>query len=231
MSLTAKIAGLAGDIWISWKCLCLWPYPAVVVGMPESKLTGNDFRKMCDVLQPGDMILERGDLYRITNRGIPEGLTHLKHLAVYVGGVDGIMDDDVIKAPKPGNEYSRCIIHAISEGVVCQDILEMFRHADEIVVVRPWKSKYSQDMIVNEAYKSVGLGYDFNFKSGNKNLYCTELGVRCLQAAHMPLPASVRTRNKMLGLLLPLERFKGDVYVADNFVKMYQIVFKSGSLM
>jgi hypothetical protein len=230
MSLTSRIATLAGNIWISWRSFALFPWPAVVIGMPESKLTGSDFRNMLKALLPGDMILERGDLFRITNSGIPEKLTHLKHLAVYVGEVDGIMKDDFIIAPKPGKEYGQCIIHAISEGVKCQDIFELFRHCDEIVVIRPWKNSYERGMIISTAFAMMDLAYDFNFKSNNNSLYCTELGVKCLQAANIPAPKTVRTRNTILGLFLPFDKFKGDVYVADNFAKMFQVVFKSTSL-
>jgi len=230
MSLTSKIASFAGDIWISWKCVGLWPWPAVIVGRAESKTTGQDYREMSNRIKPGDMILERGDLFRLSNRGIPESLTYLKHLAVYVGAVDGVRLEEFITSPKPGNQYKKCIIHAISEGVVCQDILDLFKHSDEIVVVRPWKSTHEQNKIIDEAFNNVGRSYDFSFKSNNEDLYCTELGAKCIQAAGIALPKTVRTRNSLLGLFFPFDRFKGNVYVADSFVKMYQIIFKSESV-
>jgi hypothetical protein len=227
MGLTKLLATIAGDIWISRKCFALWPWPAVVRNYPESKLTGTDYQKLMEVLEPGDLLFTRGDLFEISNKGIPEKHTHLKHCAIYVGGAEGILRDSFITNAKPGMQYTECIIHAISEGVVCQDLFDLFRHCDEIVVVRPWNSIFEKFKIVETAFIHLGKEYDFEFTADKSAMYCTELGATCLMAAKIPLPKPIKIRNKILGLFLPFERFKGFVYVADAFVKMYPIVFKS----
>lgn len=226
MSLQKTLATFFGDIWISKKCFGIGP---IIYGYPDSMVNGKDYRKFCSVVQPGDLLLTRSENYKFSNKGIPERYTFLKHLAVYAGGVNGISDGNFIVSANPGNLYSRCIIHAISEGIVCQDVFDIFRHFDYIVAVRPWKSSFEQDMIVQSAFKVLGREYDFSFQSKNKSYYCTELGAHCLQVAGIAPPLTYRINAHILGLLLPLDRFKHDVYIADSFVENYKIVFKSES--
>jgi len=224
MGLTKILATLGGDIWISKKCFALWPWPAVVRNYPESKLSGTDYRKLIAALQAGDMLLTRGDLFAISNKGISERHTYLKHLAVYVGPVDGILREKFIEEAKVGTTYEKCIIHAISEGVKCQDILDLFRHCDKIVAIRPWSNEKERELIIKTAFGQLDKEYDFKFSKGTRALYCTELGVLCLNTANITPPRPIKLRNTILGLLLPFDCFQGYVYVADSFIKRFKII-------
>lgn len=227
MGLQKFLATVFGDIWYSKKCIGLWHY---IYGNPESELHGKDYRELSKIIKPGDMILTRSANYKFSNKGIPEKYTFLKHLAVYIGPISGEMKKEFItNIDKNGKSYPKCVVHAISEGVVCQDLFDIFRHFDYIVVVRPWKTTFQQEIIRETVLKLLGREYDFEFKSGNKNYYCTELGVHCLHTAAVTVPKMVKINTSVWGLFLPLERFKRKVTVADEFVKEYKVVFRSES--
>jgi len=227
MGLQKFLATLFGDIWYSKKCIGLWHY---IYGSPESQLHGFDYREFSSVVKPGDMILTRSENYKFSNKGIPENQTFLKHLGIYVGSVGGLMISEfLVHVDRKGSQYPKCIVHAISEGVVCQDMFDIFRHFDYIVVVRPWKTKFQQTQICETAFELLGKEYDFEFKSKNKSYYCTELGVHCLKGVAIKVPKMVKINTHWLGLFLPLERFKRNVTVADSFLKEYPIVYESSS--
>jgi hypothetical protein len=227
MGIQKFLATFFGDIWYSKKCFGLGHY---IYGSPESKLHGVDYRELSRIIKPGDILLTRSQNYKFSNKGIPEKHTYLKHLAIYIGAVDGKVKGEFIEnITKDGKDFPKCIIHAISEGVVCQDLFDVFRHFDYIVVVRPWKSAFQQSLICEMAFKLLGREYDFKFDSKNKNYYCTELGVRCIQTAAIKVPKMTKINAHILGLFLPLERFKHKVTVADSFLEYFPIVYKSNS--
>ena len=227
MGLQKFLASFFGDIWYSKKCIGFWHY---IYGSPESKLHGYDYREFSKIIKPGDMLLTRSENYKFSNKGIPEKHTFLKHLGIYVGGVDGKEKGEFIdKAIFNGKQFPKCIIHAISEGVVCQDLFDVFRHFDYIVVVRPWKSELERIQICTKAFELLGKEYDFEFKSKNKNYYCTELGVHCIQMAAIKVPKMVKINTHILGLFLPLDRFKHNVTVADAFIECFPTVYESRS--
>lgn len=230
MSLQAKLAAFGGDIWGSRRCLALWPWPAVVCGMWEWKFTEDDYRCLTHFIKPGDMLLTKSQPYFLSNYFIAGSV--FKHLAVYTGAVKGIKKNGhgFITAPKSLGldklhattfsigEYQRTVTHAISEGVVCQDILRLVGHCDYVIVVRPWKTAAQQMAIVDFALKQVGLGYNFDFTpKGPPELYCTELGSACLKEIDVELPETVKMRVSLLGK-------QGDAYLADAFVAKYDPV-------
>jgi len=221
------LATVFGDIWYSEKCIGLWHY---IYGSPESELHGDDYRELSRIIKPGDMILTRSRNYKFSNKGIPEKFTFLKHLAVYVGSLGGELEGDFIKnIDKKGKIFPKCVVHAISEGVVCQDLFDIFRHFDYIAVVRPWQTSFQQEIIRESALRLIGRQYDFEFKSKNKNYYCTELGVHCISTAAVKVPKMVKINTSILGLFLPLERLKHNVTVADEFLREYKIIYRSKS--
>lgn len=227
MGIQKFLATFFGDIWYSKKCFGIGHY---IYGLPESKLHGVDYRELSKIIKPGDILLTRSQNYKFSNKGIPEKYTYLKHLAIYIGSVDGKINGDFINVvKKDGKQFPKCIIHAVSEGVVCQDLFDVFRHFDYIVVVRPWKSSFEQSLICEMAFKLLGREYDFEFKSGNKNYYCTELGIQCIQTAAIKVPQMTKINAHIIGLFLPLERFKHKVTVADSFLKCFPTIFKSDS--
>jgi hypothetical protein len=233
MKIKAKIATFVGDLWISPACQALWPWPVIVRNFPESKITGTDYRDLSNIILPGDMLLLRSDLYKITNKGIPERFTFLKHLAVFVGPVSGKEENGIILNPSQSVEsltqFKKSIVHAVSEGVVCQDLFELMKHEDYCAVVRPWSNSWQQDMIVGTALGIVGKEYDFEFFGKNRSYYCTEVGAACLKAANICKPHTIRINTSILGLILPFSKLMRSVYVADSFL-CYKTVFVSKSI-
>lgn len=231
MGLQSGLAALGGDLWVSARCVALWPWPATVIGAVHSKTGWDDQRLFEAILRPGDFILTRTNRYKASNRAIPGAY---KHLAVYVGPVRGRLDRERHAIDKPktlglghipaahpvADTHLHAVVHAISEGVVCQDLGELLLHADYAAAVRPWTTREQQVRILECALGSVGLGYNFDFKpSGPEALYCTELGVTCAREAGISnLPAAERVAVSLAGVLLPLDALRYPVTLADNFL-------------
>lgn len=236
MSIQAKLAAFFGDVWVSKCCLALWPWPATVFRMHKWRVDEDDYRCFTRWLQPGDILVSQSYPYPFTNWAI-SGTTY-KHLAVYTGPVHGIKDrkKGFIASPKSlgihhihtgkarKGEYERTITHAISEGVVCQDLLRLTGHVDFLIAVRPWISEQQQSDIVTMALAQVGLGYNFDFTpEGPKEFYCTELGSYCLKEAGIDLPKPAEKKVSMFSFK------KSPVYLADGFVAIYPPVCCSTS--
>jgi cell wall-associated NlpC family hydrolase len=239
MSIQSEIAAIGGNTWASSKILAIWPWPAVMVGEYEYKFTEDDYRAFTALLKPGDILLSQTYPAKLSNFFI--GKTVFKHGAVYTGDVKGIKNrehgfidrptslgvDHLHGCTRDKGIYTRTITHAISEGVVCQDILRLTKHADYVIAVRPWKSAYQQQVIVDYALKQVGLGYNFDFTpSGPKEFYCTELCVAAIRAADLPLPA---TTKKGVSLFKPW--VKADVTLSDSILLKYAPVCCSVSCL
>lgn len=223
MSLQSGIAKFGGDLWSSWRSVAFWPWPAVVFGYPRSLMSWQDYRRIAQALEPGDIVLTRSAPFFGSNSAIPGAF---KHAAVAVGRVTG-------KAEKMGNAHyiirptrsiddsgCRAVVHAISEGVCAQDLGELLFHADYAIAVRPWKTKEQQDAIVNGALLHVGKEYDFEFNAKtDAALFCTELAAVCLHAASIAPPPMDKVATSIKAKLLPLERYKGLAYLADRFLQ------------
>jgi len=231
----AKMATIVGDIWTSKNMVGLWPYPLVAYGPYRTRTRGNDYRLFSSLLLPGDILLTTQDKYKGSNSAIPGTF---KHLMVYTGTVFGHYNGESIVDPLSygvsykvdtdeyfPNRFRRTITHAESEGVKTQDLLDVFSHYDELVVIRPWTTALQQEAIVKTALGNVGKKYDFIFNSDcDESLYCTELGTISLKAAGIEIPDPVM---KMTKIWKPWK--KDRVYVADFFVEKYPVVCKTMS--
>lgn len=237
MSLQSIAATIGGDIWASKKLLALWPWPAVLLGRHTNKLTGDDYRCFSRLIKPGDFLLTNCASYFLSNFFIArKNGTAFSHLAVYTGPVSGWRDQKtgfILKATpiKEGESteargsFKKTITHAISEGVVVEDLFDLFKHADWIAAVRSWKTKEDQGNIVKAALSQVGLEYNFDFKPGGPPAsYCTELGAYCLKTAGLPEPEKHSSVTSLAGILVPVKRFKSEVYMADYFLREYEVV-------
>jgi len=237
MGLKAYLASLGGDIWRSWRGVALWPYPAIVLNWPHTSFTWLDYRKFTNVLKPGDLLLTCSESYLFSNWAISG--TAFKHLAVYTGAVSGQYQHETKFIEKPnslGIEYShtgrgtislheRTVTHAISEGVVCQDLGELLFHSDWVCAVRPWENKQQQNIIIETALKQVGKSYDFDFKFKADKFYCTELGNYCVNAASITPPEISEINTGLIGLFLPFKR----IVLADSFAIKYPVICTSNS--
>lgn len=229
MNIRAIVGSMIGDTWASRKMLAIWPWPAVIIGTHGGAgelFTAEDYRFFTSCLKPGDFILTRSKGFFGSNSAIPGAF---KHLAIYVGATTGQPQDGIILKPRltqtvssGGMYHARTVIHAISEGVVAQDLYTLTKHIDYAAVVRPWTAETDQQLIVNAALERVGIEYNFDFTpKGPPASYCTELGSHCLQ--HAKLPCVPHTRVAV-GLFKRL-----DIPLADDFVAGYGALICSAS--
>jgi len=131
-----------------------FPYPffCLLFGDTHYKVKGDEEREVLKKLQKGDILLTRFDRY-VTSWFIPGYYTHV---VLYIG--------------------DQQVIHAITKGVVHEDILSVLR-CDHVCVLRPKNvSSEEIDVAVNYAKGLEGRQYDFIFDSvDDENLYCSEL--------------------------------------------------------
>ncbi len=114
------------------------------------KVKGHEVRKVLDCIEPGDILLRRFDGY--LNTIFTPGFWG--HAGLYVG--------------------NNKITHAISKGVIEEDILDFCR-TDSVCVLRLKNiTKMSTNDYIKKAFKFIGISYDYGFSSENKKLYCTE---------------------------------------------------------
>lgn len=233
MSLKSWLASTGGDVWVSHKCVGLWPWPAMVVGYPKTKFTWADYRNFGKV-KSGDIILTQSRHYLISNKAIKG--TAFRHAALYIGPVncDSIDNDHFLTNPRVAFSadeatHPKALVHAISEGVVCQDLGELLFHSDYAMAVRPWTHDAERATMVKYALKQVGKGYDFDFDfKKHKALACTELAAMAAMNAGCILPEKSSVNTSIAGLFLPLARWKKQAYLADSFM-CYPAVAASAS--
>lgn len=236
----AALAGIAGDVWRSWRMAALWPYPAVVYGKPRVKFNWNDYRLLSSIIEPGDIILTRAAPFFFSNRAIPGAF---KHVAVYTGAVRGelLMNGcpQIIRAASMGlgyrrtgrpeaGVYEKTLTHAISEGVVCQDLGHVMFEEDYVAVVRPWLDAQQQEIIVSTALAQLGKEYDFGFEADDTDaFFCSELGDYCCRRAACTPPGRTAVPTCVGSILLPWLWPKVAVPLADNFAADVPMVFSS----
>jgi len=125
------------------------------------KLKGAIYRGLRNKMKPGDIILRRFDEY-LSSYMIPG---FWNHAGIYIG-------DDGRKPEQ--------VIHAVSEGVIQEDILNFMR-TDHMLVLRLTSKKGKAIPKAVETAKSiVGRPYDFGFDFKDTNKFsCTELVAHC----------------------------------------------------
>lgn len=138
---------LTADIYLSKK-------PFFLLYKPElHKLKGHEIRVIINTLKKGDILLRRYHGY--LNTKLTPGFWG--HAALYIG--------------------NDTVIHALSCGVVKEDILDFCR-CDDIAIVRVRKATNNdiQDVVftAKEMVRNK-VKYDFDFESGDDEVYCTEL--------------------------------------------------------
>ena len=127
------------------------PFFCLLWGNTHYKVRGDESRVILNTLKKGDILTYRFDRY-VSTRFIPGFWTHV---ALYIG------DDK--------------IIHAVTRGVVEDDILTFLR-TDYVGVLRPKVSSEDIDKAVSLARGMVGKKYDFLFDSHNdERMYCSEV--------------------------------------------------------
>ena len=143
-----------------------WKHPFFfIINTPVDKIEGKHYRKISRIIKPGDVLLSRSDHYLSTYL-IPGYWTHA---GFYFGG-----------------EEER-VIHAISQGIVIEDIIN-FLKTDHIVILRP-DQKYVERAL-GLAKNMINQEYDFLFDfDDSTRLSCTELIFCCY-------PSLIKTSKK-----------------------------------
>ena len=144
------------------------------------QLKGEHYRKLATIIQPGDIVIRRFEGY-IDKWFIPG---FWNHAGIYVGG------------------EKEQVVHAISEGVIIEDILNFMR-TDHMLVLRPPNGDFLA-IGVEKARSIIGKPYDFGFDFKDCNRFsCTELVAYCYPGIVKP-----KCRPSSLGK---------KVIVADDF--------------
>ena len=208
MSLYTWIATKLGDLWFDTHMVALWPWPAVILGDTRRDFNWQDYRAFTRLLKPGDILIAQAERYWPCNLAISPSA--FKHAAVYVGPVRGTYNHKtefidhpthlsyLPPEPLPMDIHPRACVHAIAEGVVCQDLGSVLWHADYVMAVRPGKNASTREEIVRAAFSQHGKPYDFDFRQTNqKALFCTELALYAIQQAELDEPDSVTTHVKL----------------------------------
>ncbi len=147
------------------------------------KLKGVVYRTLCNSFKPGDIILRRFDGY-LSSYMIPG---FWNHAGLYIG-------DD--------GENKEQVVHAVSEGVIQEDVLNFMR-TDHMLVLRLAKDKkgHAADGAIKKAKSIVGCPYDFGFDFKDTHRFsCTELVAHCYP-----------------GVVTGKKRFGKETIVADDF--------------
>ncbi len=125
------------------------------------RLKGQHYRKIESLIRPGDILLRRFEGY--LDKFLIPGF--LNHGGIYVGKM---------------NNLDHQVIHAISDGVVVEDLID-FARTDHMVVLRA--PARIREKAIERAKETVGSDYDFAFEFANTLRFsCTELISYCYKS-------------------------------------------------
>jgi hypothetical protein len=179
----------------------------ILFGDTHYKIKGRQTRNILKELKPGDVLLRHYDKY-LSGLVIPG---YYDHAAMFIGKENENENNEVYAIP----EY---VVHAISEGVVKEDIL-CFIRCDGVAILRPRlknQQEAAQDA-VGRAKKAVGREYDADYdRKTMYRLYCSELVVYCYRVYEGELNFVVRKKGLSKGKYIP-----EDFYRKSNFEIVY----------
>ncbi|MBT6156935.1 MAG: hypothetical protein HOL01_18915 [Planctomycetaceae bacterium] len=142
--------------------------------------------RLADVLQPGDVLLERRNWY-LSNAFLPG---YWPHGAVYVGTAEELRElrldenehirrhwEEFTAEDHEGHEH--VIVEAVSEGVIFSSLEHSIGGADSVAVLRPNVSEEQRKTAIATAFSFAGRPYDFEFDFETTDmLVCTEVVFR-----------------------------------------------------
>ncbi len=126
----------------------------ITINAVSFQLKGKHYREVESLIRPGDIIIRRfeGYLDKILIPGF------WNHAGIYIGKID--------------NKQHQ-VIHAISDGVVVDDLIDFMRTDHMIVLRAPARLR---EKAISNAKKVIGSDYDFAFNfSDSLRFSCTEL--------------------------------------------------------
>lgn len=175
----------------------IYKTPCFIIYNPEEYdyvIRGNQIRQVCDLLQPGDLIL-RGYNHFLDSLLIPGKYSHI---GVYVGNFN--------------------VIHAIAEGVQSTDVID-FLQADRVCILRP---NSNQEQAIQYVTSHIGSKYDFRFNSSDSSeFYCFELAAKAYLSLNV-LPFDVEFYKISIKFLTPKYTDKSFL-INTNFEKIIEI--------
>lgn len=227
--MVSKLLSFLGDVrWIK-----NWTFPPkFVLGEVNHEIDlAMDYRAATKILKPGDILVATSSSYVLSNRAIPGSF---KHAMVYTGPVSGKRDPETGRILKPKILPSgmgihqtlspRTVIHATSDGVICEDLLGVMAHYDYMAAFRfEPPSNFIPEHIVDAACRTVGLPYDFSFQWGETSTFCcTELVDHCVHSAGLTYARLTKIRTS----LNPFAK-KQMVTVPDDYIFVGKMVWNS----
>ena len=125
------------------------------------KVNGKEVRMILEAIQPGDILLRRYDGYLNSILTTLSSGSFWGHAAIAISG--------------------DTVVHAVSQGVIYEDILEFSRCDSLAVLSVKGITPTQRHDAVNIACQFVGQKweYDYRFERGNGKLYCTEVADSC----------------------------------------------------
>ncbi len=130
----------------------------ITINAKTFRLKGRHYREVEQLIQPGDILIRRFEGY-VDKIFIPG---FWNHAGIYVGEIDG-------KTHK--------IVHAISDGVVVEDLIDFMR-TDHVIVLRA--PEELREEAINRTKNAIGSEYDFAFDfKETLRFSCTELVDYC----------------------------------------------------
>ncbi|MDD5492475.1 MAG: YiiX/YebB-like N1pC/P60 family cysteine hydrolase [bacterium] len=207
-----------------------WMGATKVKRVHKSLISAEQIKSLSEVLQPGDILLERREWY-LSNIGLPGFWTHA---ALYIGTArqraEYFNDPEVsewVKTQgfKDGNFetmlsiiYAKAydlsakadaqsalprILEAIGQGVSFTS-LEHSADCDSLVVLRPRLSKKNKALAIMKGFYYSGRPYDFNFDfRTDAELVCTELIFKTYEPRPGQKGLNLHLINYMGHLLIP----------------------------
>jgi hypothetical protein len=153
-------------------------YPMFVTYKPSMhKIKGNEIRDVMKKVKPADILLRRFDGYLNT---LLTG--YWGHAALYVG-----YDD---------------VIHAVSKGVICDDILDFCRADSICILTRKDRTVENVEEAIACARSLVNIAkYDYEADADDDEYYCTEFVDKCNGGLFKDDYKQIRMFNK--SVLLP----------------------------
>ncbi len=157
----SKFFRFVGDIkWAGWK-RPFW----FTINAQHYLLKGHHYREVEKIIKPGDILIRRFEGY-VDKWFIPG---YWNHAGIYIG--------------------DKKVVHAISEGVIEQDLIDFMR-TDHMIILRlrnqlvELQLQHGQENptqnAINLAKELVGREYDFSFDFADTNKFsCTEVVAYC----------------------------------------------------
>lgn len=135
------------------------------------RLKGKHYRQLEPIIQPGDIIIRRFEGY--VDKWLIPGFWN--HAGIYIGEID---------------EKNHKVIHAISDGVMVDDLIDFMRTDHMIVLRAPARLR---EGAIKRAKEVIGTDYDFAFNFDDTLRFsCTELITHCYANKRRTIKSKIR---------------------------------------